>query len=240
MGDQREQMRRIVVDLRRWQGRQLALRLVDESTGGWGHLNFDDFRFHRQPPRFSDPKSAWRSTANPVLHHLVPNPSEPRVDDAVPAAAQSTIAQMFVPKGFSVDLIAAEPDLHQPMAFTFDAKGRIWIAEGHCYPQKRPNGQGLDRILIFADNDGDGSFEDRKVFTEGLNLVSGMEVGHGGVWVGAAPELLFIPDRDGDDVPDSVPQILLDGFGYADTHETLNSFLWGPDGWLYGNQGVFN
>ena len=39
---------------------------------------------------------------------------------------------------------------------------------------------------------------------------------------------------------DSEPVVLLDGFGYADTHETINSFLWGPDGWLYGNQGVFN
>ena len=58
--------------------------------------------------------------------------------------------------------------------------------------------------------------------------------------IGAARKLLFIPDRNRDDVPDGPPQILLDGFGYQDTHECLNSFLWGPDGWLYGNQGVFN
>ena len=66
---------------------------------------------------------------------------------------------MFVPAGFSVDVIAAEPDLHQPMAFTFDAKGRLWVVEGHSYPQKRPAGEGLDRILIFADTDHDGTFE---------------------------------------------------------------------------------
>ena len=78
------------------------------------------------------------------------------------------------------------------------------------------------------------------MFIEGLNLVSGLEVGYGGVWIGAAPQLLFVPDRDGDDQPDSAPLVLLDGFGFADTHETMNSFLWGPDGWLYGNQGVFN
>ncbi len=72
--------------------------------------------------------------------------------------------------------------------------------------KKRPEGEGLDRIVIFADKDGDGSFEDRKVFQEGLNLVSGLEVGHGGVWVGAAPELLFIPDRNHDDVPDAAPR----------------------------------
>jgi putative membrane-bound dehydrogenase-like protein len=77
------------------------------------------------------------------------------------------------------------------------------------------------------------------VFIEGLNLVSGLEVGFGGVWVGAAPNFMFIPDRDSDDRPDGKPQILLDGWGYQDTHETLNSFIWGPDGWLYGCHGVF-
>ncbi len=71
-----------------------------------------------------------------------------------------------------------------------------------------------------------------------MNLVSGLEVGFGGVWVGAAPQLLFIPKDASDHA--GKPQVLLDGFGYQDTHETLNSFLWGPDGWLYGNQGVFN
>ena len=72
-----------------------------------------------------------------------------------------------------------------------------------------------------------------------MNLVSGLEVGFGGVWVGAAPYLMFIPDRNRDDKPDSEPQILLDGWGYEDTHETLNTFNWGPDGWLYGCHGVF-
>ncbi|MGH7201917.1 MAG: PVC-type heme-binding CxxCH protein, partial [Planctomycetaceae bacterium] len=96
-----------------------------------------------------------------------------------------------------------------------------------------------DKILILEDADADGTFETRKVFIEGLNLVSGLEVGFGGVWVGAAPYLMFIPDKDRDDKPDSKPRILLDGFGYHDTHETLNSFTWGPDGWLYGCHGVF-
>lgn len=235
-GQRREQMRRVAVDLNKFQGRQIRVRLVDETRGPWGHLNFDDFRFHAERPATTEPAAAWRSTFNPLLQHLVPTESEAEEQ----SAGTGTVDQMFVPAGFSVDVIAAEPQLHQPMAFTFDAKGRLWVVEGHSYPKKRPAGEGLDRILIFADDDNDGRFESRKVFTEGLNLVSGLEVGYGGVWVGAAPELLFIPDRDGDDRPDGPPEVLLDGFGFADTHETLNSFLWGPDGWLYGNQGVFN
>ena len=235
-GENREAMRRVAVDLRSVQGQQMSIRLVDESRGGWGHLNFDDFRFHDTRPIFAASGPARRTTANPILHHLKPQ----RQAVASGGPGSETAQAMWLPEGFAVDVIAAEPRVHQPIAFTFDARGRLWIAEAHSYPQKRPEGQGLDRIVILADNDGDGRFEWRTVFAEGLNLVSGLEVGHGGVWVGAAPELIFLPDRDGDDRPDGDPIVLLDGFGHADTHETLNNFIWGPDGWLYGNQGVFN
>ena len=159
------------------------------------------------------------------------------VYDSLPAdrAAEA----MTLPEGFRATVFAAEPDVKQPIAMTIDDRGRLWVAEGYSYPKKAPEGQGEDRILIFEDTDSDGKFDVRKVFIEGLNLVSGLEVGFGGLWVGQAPYLLFIPDRNGDDEPDSAPEILLDGWHDEDTHETLNSFLWGPDGWLYGCHGVF-
>lgn len=141
--------------------------------------------------------------------------------------------------GFHVVQSAAEPDVRQPVAMTIDERGRVWIAEAYEYPIRADGDTGRDRILIFEDKDGDGVFDERKVFMEGLNLVSGLEVGFGGVWVGAAPYLMFIPDADRDDKPDGKSEILLDGFGWQDTHETLNSFTWGPDGWLYGCHGVF-
>ncbi len=84
-----------------------------------------------------------------------------------------------------------------------------------------------------------GKFDKRTVFMEGLNLVSGLEVGFGGVWIGAAPNLMYVPIKAGEDKPAGPPQILLDGWHYEDTHETLNAFCWGPDGWLYGCHGVF-
>ncbi|MCA9218388.1 MAG: hypothetical protein KDB27_35205, partial [Planctomycetales bacterium] len=147
--------------------------------------------------------------------------------------------QMTVPPGFNVQLAAGEPMVHQPIAFTTDHRGRLWVAEAYNYPIRAPEGQGKDKIVILEDTDKDGTLDSRKEFITGLNLVSGLEVGFGGVWVGAAPYFMFIPDKDGDDVPDGEPQILLDGFGYQDTHETLNAFIWGPDGWLYGCHGVF-
>jgi putative membrane-bound dehydrogenase-like protein len=152
---------------------------------------------------------------------------------------EEAAAAITVPEGFHAKLAAGEPMIHQPIAMTFDHRGRLWVAEAHTYPIRAAEGEGEDKIIILEDTDQDGDFDHRTVFIEGLNLVSGLEVGFGGVWVGAAPYLMFIADRDGDDRPDGDPEILLDGFGYQDTHETLNAFIWGPDGWLYGCHGVF-
>jgi putative membrane-bound dehydrogenase-like protein len=230
-GENREDMARVAVNLEKQVGKKVFIRITDSSKGGWGHVNFDDFVFHTEKPAFTastlqisgDPTK--RADESPVLWHLLPNPSK-------------DLPEMRVQNGFQVELIAKEPQVKQPIAFCFDERGRMWIAEAFSYPNRQPEGQGKDRIIILEDADGNGSFETRKVFCEGLNLVSGIEVGFGGVWVGAAPQLLFIP-KDANDKAGE-PVVLLDGFGYQDTHETLNSFLWGPDGWLYGNQGVFN
>lgn len=178
-----------------------------------------------------------RLATSPILWHLRDNPASP--SKVTNPSAQKLVAGMKLVAGFQAELIAAEPDLHQPIAFAFDDRGRIWVAEAMSYPAKQPEGKGKDRILIFEDTRGDGSFATKKLFAEGLNLVSGLEVGFGGVFVGAAPHLLFIPDKNRDDIPDGPPQVLLDGWGFQDTHETLNSFTWGPDGWLYGCHGVF-
>ncbi|MBL9171684.1 MAG: hypothetical protein JNN07_28400 [Verrucomicrobiales bacterium] len=162
--------------------------------------------------------------------------------DAVKFAGLSPEAaarEASAPPGFSVKLFAGEPNVAQPIAFALDDRGRIWVAEAYTYPRRAPEGKGKDRILILEDTNGDHQFDKRTVFAENLNLVSGLAIGFGGVWVGAAPEFLFIPDRNQDDRPDGPAEVVLDGWGYQDTHETLNTFLWGPDGWLYGCHGVF-
>lgn len=218
-----ENLRRVGVDLREHQSKEIFIRLVDEHAGHWGHINFDDFRFHEEMPEL--PKEPPILLSDQYAHGgLTP---------------EKAAEVMTVPEGFQVRLFAGEPDVYQPIAMAIDDRGRLWIAEAYEYPRRAPEGKGRDRIVIFEDADGDGRFDHRKLFTEGLNLVSGLEVGFGGVWVGAAPQFLFIPDKDGDDVPDGEPQVLLDGWGYQDTHETLNTFIWGPDGWLYGCHGVF-
>src|SRR5882672_8801656 len=224
-GVEEENLRPMVVDLKRFMGRQIYIRLVDDHSGHWGHLNFDDFKFYDEPPKV------------PAAKKPPPPPMDVVKNSGL--TAEQAVKEMTLPDGFTATVFAAEPDITQPDAFCIDARGRLWVVEAHSYPKKQPEGAGKDRIIIFEDTDGDGHFDKRTVFTEGLNLVSGIEVGFGGVFVGAAPQLLFIPDKDGDDKPDGPPQVLLDGFGLEDTHETLNGFIWGPDGWLYGYHGVF-
>jgi putative membrane-bound dehydrogenase-like protein len=150
------------------------------------------------------------------------------------------VKKMAIPDGFDVSIFASEPDIAEPIAFCFDHKGRIWVAENFNYRTRRNHtNDKVSRIQILEDTNGDGVFDKKKTFTDKLTFTSGLAVGHGGVFVGSPPHLTFIPDADGDDKPDSPPQILLDGWGINDRHETLNSFIWGPDGWLYGCHGVF-
>jgi putative membrane-bound dehydrogenase-like protein len=152
---------------------------------------------------------------------------------------EKAAAAMTVAEGFDIKLFAGEPDVCQPIALCLDDRGRLWVAEAYSYPVRRSDKDAKDRILIFEDSDGDGKFDKRTIFMEGLNLVSGLEVGFGGVWIGAAPYFMFVPVKPGEDKPAGKPQILLDGWHWEDTHETLNAFCWGPDGWLYGCHGVF-
>lgn len=233
-----ENLEPVAIDLRSYQGKELFVRVVDEHSGHWGHINFDDFRLYAARPNFPD-REAARSLVGGTPA-AAPAPTEPldqfKFNGLAPAAAAKA---MTLPEGFQATLFAGEPDVQQPIAMAIDDRGRLWVAEAYSYPIKVKPEEARDRILIFEDTDGDGHFDSRKVFLDKLNLVSGLELGFGGVYIGAAPEFLFVPDADGDDVPDGPPQVLLDGWGSQDTHETLNAFIWGPDGWLYGCHGVF-
>ena len=155
-----------------------------------------------------------------------------------PLSPAEAIRKMTVPKGFTVELVAAEPDIVNPVAMTFDERGRVWITESLEYP-RRSSGPGRDRVKVLEDTDGDGKADKFTVFAEGLNIPSGVAVGHGGVWVANSPDLLFLQDTDGDGKADR-REVVVSGFGRDDTHELPNTLAWGPDGWLYGWNGVFN
>lgn len=173
---------------------------------------------------------------------------------------EQAVQRMKPAPGFTVQLVACEPMIRQPVSMSFDDKGRLWVLQYLQFPypvglkpvqidkylrikwdrvlDPPPKGpKGADRITILSDPDENGRFRQAKDFVTGLNVASGFCLGRGGVWVVQPPYLLFYPDRDGDDVPDGDPEVHLKGFGLDDTHSLANSLQWGPDGWLYGATG---
>lgn len=172
----------------------------------------------------------------------------------------TAVEKMRPAEGFAVKLVASEPLVRKPVALEFDDRGRPWVIQYLQYPNpaglKRvrvdrysrtvydrvpeppPRGpKGADRITILEGMNAQGRATKAKDFVAGLNLATGLAFGHGGVFVLQAPYLLFYPDRDGNDVPDGPPEVLLAGFGMEDASSVANSLTWGPDGWLYGCQG---
>jgi len=164
----------------------------------------------------------------------------PHAPAATPALPPAEAQKKFVvPEGFEVRLFAAEPDVINPVAMTWDERGRLWVLELYEYPLGAPEGQkGRDRIRILEDTDNDGRADKVTLFADGLNLATGLLLGNGGAYVGQAPHLLFLQDTNHDDKADT-RTVLLTGFGLQDRHELLNGFTWGPDGWLYMTHGVF-
>ncbi|MGI9519996.1 MAG: PVC-type heme-binding CxxCH protein [Pirellulaceae bacterium] len=154
---------------------------------------------------------------------------------------QQALEKLQLPEGFTATLFAAEPDVRQPIAVATDHRGRLWVVENLTYSDSSTNYDltQSDRILILEDTDHDGVCDSHTVFWDEGKKVTGIELGFGGVWVTAAPNLLFIPDADGDDRPDGPPQVLLNGFeGDVIRHNIVNGLRWGPDGWLYGRHGI--
>ncbi len=200
----------------------------------------------------------WRT--NLLLTTVVLAFAPARTAHAQGYAPAESPRHMTVPAGLTVELVAAEPLVRQPVAIEFDDRGRLWCIQYLQYPnpaglnrakvdrysrttydrrpEPPPRGpKGADRVTILLDDDGDGRADRSHDFLSDLNLASGLAFGHGGVFVLQVPYLLFYADRDRDDRPDGDPDVLLTGFGMEDAHSVANSLTWGPDGWLYGCQG---
>ena len=187
--------------------------------------------------------SALLFAALPALAADFPLPfnSEPDTNSAALPAAQ-VAAQMKLPPGFKATVFAAEPDVQNPIALAWDARGRLWVAENYTYAERTRKFELRlrDRVLIFEDKDGDGRFDTRKVFTDDVQMLTSVEVGRGGVWLMCPPQLLFMPCANGGDTPTGPAEVVLDGFTppAENYHNYANGLRFGPDGWLYGRCGA--
>lgn len=151
-----------------------------------------------------------------------------------------SLAQIKVPEGFELNIFASEemfPDLANPVQLQVDAKGRLWAASWNSYPKWQPGDELKDSLMIFEDTDGDGVADERKIFAHVHNPL-GFEFWGGGVVVTSGPDLIFLKDTDGDDKAD-VRFPILQGLGTSDTHHAANNLIYGPDGGIYWQSGIF-
>lgn len=155
-----------------------------------------------------------------------------------PMPGNKAAETMQLPEGFRATCFASEPNVVEPIAFTIDTRGRLWVVESMAYPNWQRSGPGKDRVIVLEDTDGDGVFDKRTVFLENGRNLSGIELGFGGVWLLSAPELIFIPVKDGEDKPAGPAKVLLDGWNTEIKHNIVSNLTWGMDGWLYGCHGI--
>ena len=155
--------------------------------------------------------------------------------------AEANIAEELqaftVAEGLQVNLFASEEHgLTSPLNLRWDSRGRMFVTVTTTYPHVFPGDVPNDKIIMLEDTDHDGVSDKSTVFAEGLNIPTGIEIGHGGVYVGQNTEILFLQDTDDDGKADR-RTVLYGGFGNGDSHQTINSFVWSPGGELYFGHG---
>lgn len=170
-----------------------------------------------------------------------PVPYNSETEPGTPMSAQEAAETAVLPPGFRCEVFASEPDVQQPIAMCFDHSGRLWVAECYTYAERpdRWDPELRDRIIILRDSDGDGKADQRSVFWDQGQRLTSIAWTDDGVYAICAPQLLFIPDANHDDVPDGDAVVLLDGFEVESIgHNVANGLKIGPDGWLYGRHGI--
>lgn len=133
---------------------------------------------------------------------------------------------------FKLELVAMEPVLFDPVDLEFDEQGRAFVIEMPGYPEGGAEGS----IVMLVDSDGDGRYDQRKVYAEGFPYATSILPCEGGFLVVSPPDILFLKDTDGDGTAD-LRETLLTGFALDNTQHNANGLIHGLDGWVYAANG---
>src|SRR6266481_2363728 len=156
-----------------------------------------------------------------------------------PLSPEDSLKYLKTEAGLKVELGATEPMVLSPVAVAWDEKGRMYVVEDRGYPVGPGKGKPpVGQVVLLQDTDGDGKYDKRTVFADGLTFPNGVMPWNGGVYVTCAPYLYYFKDTDGDGKAD-VKQIVFKGFQDLSTtqlrvsHPTLNI-----DNWVYLTSGL--
>lgn len=177
----------------------------------------------------------------PVAAQQAEDPFALGVRTTEPVSPAEQLATFSVPEGFTVELVASEPDVAKPMNLAFDTRGRLWVSSSLEYPfAAAPEKTPRDTIRIMEDHDGDGKADKVTVFADELNIPIGLIPYGDGVICFSIPNIWYLRDTDGDDRCDK-REVLYGPFDTTrDTHGMCNAFRRGDDGWIYACHGFNN
>ncbi len=177
--------------------------------------------------------SAHQDTQNDRPQTVANAESDRMSPHSQPLSVEDSVAKIHVPRGYRVEVVAAEPETIDPVAFDWDAAGRLWVVEMSDYPlgmdgKGKPGG----RVRVLEDQDHDGRYETSRLFADGLSIPNGILTWRDGVLVTAAPEILYLRDTDGDGSADK-REVLFSGFNEGNQQLRMNHLRWGLDNWVY-------
>ena len=153
--------------------------------------------------------------------------------DSAPRSPDDSLKALHLPEGFEAKIVAAEPLVLDPVAFDWDAKGRLWVVEMADYPLGLDNADASGgRVRILEDRDGDGTYDHATLFAEGLHFPNGILTWREGILVTAAPDVLYLEDTDGDGKADK-KEVLLTGLTEGNQQLRANGLRWGLDNWVH-------
>jgi putative membrane-bound dehydrogenase-like protein len=169
---------------------------------------------------------------NSLVHAQQPDDLARELPRIKPLASDAALKSFRLHDGFRLVPVATEPLVTNPVAVAYDADGKAYVVEmrGYPYTEDKPSGG----VALLVDVDGDGVFDRRTTFVDGLSWPTGVVPFDGGVFIAVAPHILYAKDTDGDGVAD-IKRTVFTGFGTENVQGLLNGLLWGVDGWIYGS-----
>ncbi|MEP6663163.1 MAG: PVC-type heme-binding CxxCH protein, partial [Verrucomicrobiota bacterium] len=173
----------------------------------------------------------------PLLAKSAPPELDPQKDlpRFPPVEAGDVLKTFQIKNGFKVELVAAEPDVTDPIALSFDEDGRMFVVDMNDYSERRD--EHLGKIRMLEDVDGDGRFEKSTVFADHLPWPTSVICYDGGIFVAASPDILYLKDTDGDGIAD-IRKVVFTGFGNGmeklNVQALVNGFNWGLDNKIHG------
>ncbi len=191
--------------------------------------------FFRFPLDCTTAPAAPPPTAVPqVSTNLVkPQPIVPRTN---------LLSQFQIKRGFRIELVASAPLVCAPAAMAFDESGRLFVAEMRDYPDKRNQTPHAGRVRVLLDTDSDGFYDSSTIYADELPAPSAIICYGGGVFVAAAPEILFFRDLNRSGLADQ-RRTVISGFGEPgaslEGQNLANSFVWGLDNRIHAASGEF-